>query len=103
MTEAAFRKAESTEPKQAAAVEPEKTETRTDREALGKAVEQIQAAASIVDVSLQFRIDEASNQVQVVVMNKDTQEVIREIPGTEVLRAAARLKELIGLLIDTTA
>ena len=81
----------------------EKSETNVDLDALGKAVEQLQAAAQLVDDSLQFKVDNESKTVQVIVMNKDTEEVIREIPPSEILKAAARLKEVIGLLIDTTA
>lgn len=57
----------------------------------------------MVDVRLQFKVDDASGIVQVIVTNRDTEEVIREIPSSDVLKAAARLREVIGLLIDTTA
>ncbi len=81
----------------------ERTEGQVDPAALQKAVEQLQATANMVDVRLQFKVDDASGIVQVIVTNRDTEEVIREIPSSDVLKAAARLREVIGLLIDTTA
>ncbi len=84
-------------------VDQEQNESQVDSAALKKAVEELQATASLVDVSLQFRVDDASKIVQVIVTNKDTKEVIREIPSTEVLKAAAHLREVIGLLMDTKA
>jgi uncharacterized FlaG/YvyC family protein len=82
---------------------PDQQETSVDLESLQKAAEQIQAAAALVDVQLQFRIDSETNRVQMVITNPETDEVVAEIPPSDVLKAASRLKEIIGLLIDTTA
>ena len=73
-----------------------------DLEKLRKAADQIQAAAAVVDVQLQFKIDAETSIVQMVITNLETDEVVLEIPPEDVLKAASSLKEIIGLLIDTT-
>lgn len=74
-----------------------------DLQKIQKAAEQIEAAAAAVDVKLQFRIDTETSIVQMVITDPETNEVVLEIPPEDVLKAATSLKDIIGLLIDTTA
>jgi len=78
-------------------------ESAIDLEKLRKAADQIQAAAAVVDVQLQFRIDSKTNKVQMVITNPETDEIVVEIPPSDLFKAASSLKQIIGLLIDTTA
>jgi flagellar protein FlaG len=55
------------------------------------------------DVSLQFRVDEELNRIIVTVVNKETNEIIRQIPPDEVLAIAKRIGEMVGLLVNATA
>lgn len=54
----------------------------------------------IHNVDLHFSVHEGSGQILVKVMNAGTDEVIREIPPSEMLDLAARLDEMIGLIFD---
>ena len=45
---------------------------------------------------LQFRIDEASERLQVKLIDNETNETIREIPPDQMLNLSARIKEIIG-------
>ena len=52
------------------------------------------------NVDLQFSVHEASGRVMIVVREESTGKVIREIPPREILNLAAKLDEIIGLLVD---
>jgi uncharacterized FlaG/YvyC family protein len=56
-----------------------------------------------VNVSLRYRIDEKTEDVIVSVVNRDTGEVLRQVPPEEILRMRQRLQELMGVLFDMTA
>ena len=70
---------------------------------LKEAVEKLQTTAHLVNKRLKFQIDEASDMVQVLIIDRQTEEVIREIPPSEALRLAERLEESLSLLIDRLA
>lgn len=69
-------------------------------EEVRKNIEVMNKAMEILNYSLRFRIDENSEQLQVKVMEKDTDKVIREIPPQYVLDMIAKLKDTVGMLID---
>ncbi|MCK4391239.1 MAG: flagellar protein FlaG [Desulfobacterales bacterium] len=52
------------------------------------------------NVGLQFSVHGATGRTVVRVVDKETQELIREIPPEEFLSLAARLDEMIGILFD---
>lgn len=54
----------------------------------------------IHNVDLQFSVHEGSGQLLVKVMDAATGELIREIPPSELLDLAAKLDEMIGLILD---
>lgn len=49
---------------------------------------------------LRFRIHEASKEIIVQVVNRETGEVLREIPPEKILDMWAEMKRLIGMLFD---
>ncbi|MEW5761982.1 MAG: flagellar protein FlaG [Bacillota bacterium] len=49
---------------------------------------------------LRFRIHDATHEIIVQVVNRDTGEVVREIPPKKVLDMWAEMKRLIGILMD---
>jgi flagellar protein FlaG len=52
------------------------------------------------DVNLQFSVHQASGQVIVAVTDKETGELIREIPSEEMLKLSAKLEEMMGMIFD---
>jgi len=50
--------------------------------------------------ALQFRVDDASGRMVVSITDAATGEVIRQVPGEEALRMAARIDAQIGALLD---
>jgi len=49
---------------------------------------------------LQFSVDASTKQVVVRVTDKNTNQVIRQIPSEEMLRVSQRIAELLGVVYD---
>jgi len=78
-----------------------KVEKYPDSSRMTELVADVQENLNMVnDVDLQFSIHEASGELMVTVIDASTGEVIREVPPSEMLNLAAKLDEMIGLIID---
>ncbi|MCG8473561.1 MAG: flagellar protein FlaG [Desulfobacterales bacterium] len=55
---------------------------------------------SLHSVALSFSRHEGTGRTMVRVLNRDTQELIREIPSEKVLDIASKIGEMVGLLFD---
>jgi flagellar protein FlaG len=84
--------AEAVEPKQPASIEQ-----------LKQATAQIDSFLKKTQRNLEFRIDENTGKVVVSVLDTATGEVVRQIPGDEVLRLAQHLDTSNTALIDIQA
>jgi len=62
---------------------------------LKKVVNEIKKSAKNMDASVQFEIDENAHKIIAKVINKDTGEMIRQVPSEEILAIAARITALI--------
>lgn len=51
-------------------------------------------------IGLRYTVHEATKKVMVVVFNKDSGEVLREIPPSKVLDTMAKIIEFVGLVLD---
>ena len=68
---------------------------------LAQAVEKMQSyLQETLNVSLDFQIDDKTNEVIVRVCDKATGEVIRQIPAEDVVRLREQLEEYRGALFD---
>lgn len=75
-----------------------------DPEVLNKAVQDLQRGVQNLQRSLEFSVDEASGRTVIKVVDKDTKEVIRQIPEEDVLALAARLADAqSGMLVQEEA
>jgi flagellar protein FlaG len=81
-----------------AAGEPEPTPQR-----VAQAVQQIQSYLSDSQRQLQFQVDADSGRTIVRVINPETNEVIRQIPGEEVLKLARAIGANGGRLFSDLA
>ena len=70
------------------------------REVLEKGIEEINQNIRIFNTKLSFHIDEPTGRTVIKVSDRETDEVIREIPPIEFLKIAAKLSEIIGVIID---
>ena len=57
----------------------------------------------IHDVGLKFSVHNSTGRTMVKVVNRDTGDLIREVPPEEILNLASKIDEMIGILFDKTA
>ncbi len=86
------------EAREAAAAE----EARVSEQRLEQALEQINAKASGLSPALRFEPDADSGVVVIKVLNRETGEVIRQLPPDAVVKAAETGEDL-PLLVDASA
>lgn len=79
---------------------PKVVETPLSVEKLEKAIEQINEFMKSGDRSLNFSVDNSTEEVVVRVIDSSTDEVIRQIPTEESLKFAEYLEGMVGLLFD---
>lgn len=64
------------------------------------AIERATKAMQGINTSFRFSIHEGTNEIMVKVLDKDTGELVREIPSEKVLDMVASLWELSGIFVD---
>jgi len=67
---------------------------------LKKVVEKANQTMAIQNRYLEFQIHEKTNEIIVKVVDRETNEVIREIPSEKILDMFASMLEIAGLLVD---
>ena len=72
--------------------------TRKDVEDMVEALEDF---ANTVQTRLDFSIDDDTEDVVVKIMDKETDEVIRQFPAEEILELREKMQDLSGLLFST--
>ena len=73
------------------------------REKLNSAVEATKSFVGTVNSSLEFSIDEDTDKTVVKIVDKETKELIRQIPSEEMLSIAKALDTIKGLLFRQKA
>jgi flagellar protein FlaG len=68
-----------------------------------KATDQVNKFVSSVNTDIQFSIDKETGINVVKVIDKTTNEIIRQIPGDEILQIAKTLDRLQGLIVKQQA
>ena len=70
-------------------------------------LEDLEQATSVLEDTVQafnqrlsFVLHKESGRMQVQVIDNQTQEVVKELPPTEILDVVARIREMVGLLLD---
>ena len=102
MPEASTPAPESARPKVMTLVRPEiKVDTEGDQKRLQQAVERMNAKMVDGGRGLAFRVDPDLGRPVVTVTNKETGEVIRQIPNEVVIRIARSIEDTKGLLLNT--
>jgi flagellar protein FlaG len=67
---------------------------------IDEAVEKLRSAGDLFNKRLDFQVDEETNRIVVKVIDTKTDKVIKEIPPEQLLHLAAKIQEMIGLLVD---
>ena len=71
-------------------------------EELRQRVNQVNAQIANTNVTLKIRVDQETGKNLVTVVDRETGEVIREIPPEETVRLEARIEKMIGIFVDST-
>jgi flagellar protein FlaG len=74
-----------------------------DPKLLDKAVKQLTEGVQNLQRSLQFSVDGSTGRTVIKVVDKETQQVIRQIPEEHVLELAARMEQATGKLVKDEA
>lgn len=80
--------------------ETDKENDAVNKEDIAKVADQLKSKIESTNKSLKFFIHDATGQMAVKIINKDTNEVIKEIPAKELLDLKAKIDDMVGLLID---
>ncbi len=56
----------------------------------------------IHNVGLRFSVHKPTGRTVIKVIDKETQELVREIPAEEILNLAAKLDDMLGIIFDET-
>lgn len=83
-----------------AASQKNQQEHQPTKEELDKAMDRLNHTVGLFDMGVVFTTDRTHDDVRVVqVINRDTKEVIRQIPSEEAIRIAKAFDSFLGLLI----
>ncbi len=76
---------------------------RTSLEELEESIKKLNTTAEAFNVELRFRMDEKTKDHHIVisVIERETEQVIREIPPEQVVNMVAQIQDLIGIFVDT--
>lgn len=83
--------------------EVDNTADNTDPQKLTEVATELSEMMSMMRKGLAFKVDDNSGQPIVTVLDKDTGDVIRQMPSEEALKLAEKLSEVTGLLMKTEA
>ncbi|MBC8317234.1 MAG: flagellar protein FlaG [Desulfobulbaceae bacterium] len=81
----------------------DKQQEKLTNEELTSAVENIQARLDVMRTKLGFSIHEETDDIVIKVTDRESGDVIRQIPSEEVMELRARLDELVGIIFDKKA
>jgi flagellar protein FlaG len=71
-------------------------------EEIHRDVEAINAQLESMNMSIQFSVDKGSKDVVIKIVDKNSGEVIRQIPSAEMLRLRENMTEMVGLIVKET-
>lgn len=74
--------------------------TREDAESLAEVMNKV---SELFNRQLHFEVFEETDRLYVQIIDKETKEVIKQIPPKEMLELSARIQEMVGLLLDKYA
>ena len=78
-------------------------EPQPTREEARKVAGVLDSVLSSMSNDIQLRIDNGTDRIVAQIVDRKSQEVIKQIPPAELLKIASRLREFVGLLFDVEA
>ncbi len=74
-----------------------------DAELLKDVLEAVENSAAVRNRGLEFSVHDATGRMRVTVVDKETNEVVREIPSEKLLDLLGKMDEMVGILFDVKA
>jgi flagellar protein FlaG len=71
-----------------------------ETEDIKKGIEEINSQLSTMNRSIRFSVDDSTNDVVVRVVDKESGEVIKELPPESILKLRERMAQLSGLMVE---
>ena len=78
-------------------------EPQPTREEVRKVVEDLDSVLSSINKDIQLHVDDSTGQIVTRIVDRRSQEVLKQIPPAELLKIASRLRAFVGLLFDAEA
>jgi flagellar protein FlaG len=69
-------------------------------EAAEEIAEKMNQVASVFSTSLAFSVDKPTGKTVIKVLDRETNEIIRQIPPEEMLRLIGKMRYVMGMLLD---
>jgi flagellar protein FlaG len=79
---------------------PSETENTINEQTVASSVEKANKAISVANKRFEYSVHEETNTIMVKVIDKETDEVIREIPPEKLLDMVAKMWEMAGIIVD---
>jgi flagellar protein FlaG len=73
------------------------------QESFQETLDSLNEAVSILNHRLSFKLDDSTGRMMTKVVDRETNEVIREFPSKEMIAFVERFQEFIGLLLNEQA
>ena len=83
--------------------EEDRGKSKTSHAELEDALNEVQARMDQMGTNLQFTMDKVAEDIVVKVTDKESGDLIRQIPSEDVVKLRKKLEELSGLLFDEKA
>lgn len=99
-TEALLPKALDRVEKSGTAQPPSRVSAEEVQQQLQEAAQRANSYLEVTDTGLRFEVGKRTGRIIVTVVDRETDEVIRQIPTEEMVRISERMNELRGLLFD---
>ncbi|NMA02961.1 MAG: flagellar protein FlaG [Clostridia bacterium] len=80
--------------------EPETAFKQISKEETLEGVEILNDTMELYNHKLHFEVHEDTKRLKVAIVDKETEEIIKEIPPEELLDMLAKIQDIIGILID---
>jgi flagellar protein FlaG len=96
---------EPEKPTQEVSSEPKEVSEPIEEKEVKEVVDFLNNSSSLFNLSLSFKVsfNEEIDRVIVSVYDKETDEVVKQIPSEEVVALAERLNEMVGVFFNETA
>ncbi|MEG1255995.1 flagellar protein FlaG [Clostridium sp.] len=73
------------------------------KEDVEKAVDKLNKVLEDENICTEYSVHDKFNQIMIKIINKDTKEVLLEVPSKKIIDMVAKMCEMVGILVDKKA